>query len=176
MWRCEKGFTLVDTLAAIAVLGFVLAAVLTIQQAAFKVYLNGAHQTEAQQNARSVLERIARDIRETTAAPTAATANSFTFTHPTDGVVTYAVDNANNLTRNGVILIGGVRNINVNLPAFVYWDANEGPLAAPVGTPANIRRVDITLRTGREDLNVVVGSAADRQGEITTSVRFRNLS
>ena len=175
-WRSEKGFTLADTLAAMAVLGLLLASVLTIQQAAFQVYLNGAHQTEAQQNARSVLERIARDIRETTAAPTAAAANSFTFTHPTDGVVTYAVDGANNLTRNGLILIGGVRNVNVNLPVFGYRDANEVVLAAPVGTPANIRRVDITLRTRSEDLNVGTGSAADRQAEITTSARLRNLS
>ena len=172
MWRSETGFTLVETLAATAILGLVLGSILTIQQRAFQVYLKGSHQTEAQQNARSSLERIARDVRQAIAAPTAATANSMTFTHPVDGVITYSVDNANNLTRNGVSLIGGVQNVNANPPVFVYRDAAN----AVTGTLANIRRVDITVRTRSEDLNVVAGSAADGQSEIATSVRLRNLS
>ena len=173
-WRDERGFTLTELLTVLAVLALVLAAVVTIQQGALQAYVTGSNKTEVQQNARVALERMAREIRESTAPLTTATANSITFTHPDDGAITYTIDSlTNNLTRNGVPVTGGVRNLIVSpapLPLFVYRDAND----ATGASAANTRRVDITIQTGSED-TIVAGGIADTWAELTTSVRLRNL-
>lgn len=170
-WRDEKGFTLLEVLVALALLGLVLAAVVTIQQSVTQAFMTSANKTNAQQNARIAVDMMAREIRESTVAITTATANSITFTSPTAGVVTYTVDAANNLTRNGAALIGGVQSVN-----FSYRDNADAVLAAPVGAPSSIRRIDITIRTRTEDPTVVGGSPVDAWAEVTTSVRLRNLS
>jgi hypothetical protein len=56
---------------------------------------------------------------------------------------------------------------------FVYRDANDVALAAPVGTPTDVYRVTITIQTG-DDTGVAAGLAEART-ELTTSVRLRNL-
>ena len=69
----------------------------------------------------------------------------------------------------GSVVIGNVQTL-----AFAYRDVNDAVLAAPVGTPANVFRVDITIQTASED-TVVAGGVADTRSELTTSVRLRNL-
>ena len=176
-WREERGFTLTELLVVLAVLALVLAAVVTIQQGALQAYVTGSNKTEVQQNARVALERIARQIRETTGPLTEATATSLTFTLP-DPVTSLPtavryVLNGTSLNCTGlcddqtvsaapVVVIGGVQALT-----FVYY-----PLDDLVGNP--IGRVDITIQTGSED-TVVAGGIADTRAELTTSVRLRNL-
>jgi type II secretory pathway component PulJ len=172
VWRDERGFTLAELLTAFAMLALVLAGVVIIQQDTLQAYVAGSNKTEVQQNARVALERMAREIRESTAPLTTATANSITFTHPTEGAITYTIDGAKNLTRNGAPIIGGVQNLILSpaLSLFVYRDAND----AAGASAANTRRVDITIQTGSED-TVVAGGITDTRAELTTSVRLRNL-
>jgi prepilin-type N-terminal cleavage/methylation domain-containing protein len=164
----EGGFTLVELLTAFAVLGLVLAAVSGIHQAAQQAYITGDRRAEVQQNARVALERIAHEVREATTV-TAGGASSITLVRPGGAVVTYAVT-AGALTRNDVPLIGGVVALT-----FTYRNAADALLAAPVGAPANIRRVDITIRTRSEDPAMVAGGPYDVRAEVTTSARPRNL-
>jgi hypothetical protein len=185
-WRDERGITLAELLVACAALGLVGAAVVMIHGSVVQTYVVGSNKTEVQQNARVVLERIGRQIRETTTSLTAATATSLSFTLsdpvtgiPTPGVaVTYALA-GNTLTCTGlcddqtvsaqpVTVIGGVKTLT-----FAYRGADDAVLPFPV-TPANVRRVDITVQTGSED-TVVAGGIADTKTELTTSVRLRNL-
>src|SRR5687768_8900740 len=140
----EDGFTLAELLTAFAVLGLVLAAVGGVHQAALQAYLAGDRKVEGQQNVRVALERIAQEIRQATAV-TAGAVNSITLVPPGGAAVTYTV-NAGSVTRNGAIVIGGVAALT-----FAYRDGNDAALAVPVGAPANIRRVDITIRTRSED-------------------------
>jgi len=178
-WRDERGFTLAELLTAFAVLGLVLAAIIAIHQSTLQAYVTGSNKTEARQNARVALERIAREIRQTPTALTAATATSLTLVDQDTGLaVTYALTGdgfnaALTRTTNGVddVVIGRVQALT-----FAYRDVNGNVLGAPVGVPANVSRVDVTIRTATED-TVVAGAVEDltTRAEITTSVRLRNF-
>ena len=174
-WRDARGFTMIELLVMCAILGLALAAVTAVVARGMRQVYIGTHKTEVQQNARVALELMAREIRETTAPLTAATATSITFTHPDAGVVTYTIDANNNLTRNGVAVIGNLRNLLLQpqLSLLVYRDVNDNVLASPVGTPDNVYRVNITIQNG-DDTGLAAGLAEART-EITTSVRLRNL-
>lgn len=176
-WRDERGFTLAELLIVLSMLALVLAAVVTIQQGALQAYVTGSNKTEVQQNARVALERMAREIRQTQTGLTAATATSLIFVDPnTLLTVTYALvvdGDIRTLRRTtneaGTDVIGGVQALT-----FAYRDANDAVLGVPVGTPGNVRRVDITIQTSSED-TIVAGGIADTRAELTTSVRLRNL-
>jgi prepilin-type N-terminal cleavage/methylation domain-containing protein len=175
--RDERGFTLAELLAAFSVLALVLAAATTIHHDVLQAYVVGSNKTEVQQNARVALERIARELRQTPAALTSATGTSLRLRDQDTGLdVTYALAGAlpnQTLTRttNGVadVVIGKVLNL-----LFTYRDVANNVLAVPVGTPASIFRVDITIQTGSEEV-AVAGGVADVGAELTTSVRLRNL-
>jgi prepilin-type N-terminal cleavage/methylation domain-containing protein len=163
----EDGFTLAELLVAFAILALALAAIVGVQQTAQRAYLTGDRKAEVQQNARFALERLADEIRQATAV-TAATASSITFAGPA-GVVTYTL-NQGALTRNDVALIGGVAALT-----FAYHGANDALLGVPVGAPASVRRVDVTIRTRSEDSTLGTTGAYQAYVEVTTSARPRNL-
>ena len=82
----ESGYTLAELLIVMAVLGFVMAAVLGIYQTTQRSYLFAAAGEDAQLSARAVLDRIVSEFRMinsgravSTGAITAATATSITF-------------------------------------------------------------------------------------------------
>jgi prepilin-type N-terminal cleavage/methylation domain-containing protein len=180
IWRCPRGFTLAELLVALAILGLVLAGVVGIQQGALQAYVAGSNRVETQQNARVAVERMSRELREATAI-TVANATTITFTPPDPPApavppapnVTFTL-NGTNLQRTvaggaAEVLIGGVQILT-----FGYRDAAEAQLAVPVGTPSNIRRIDITVQT-RTEQNLQVGGVADTRMHVASSVRMRNL-
>jgi prepilin-type N-terminal cleavage/methylation domain-containing protein len=63
-WGAARGFTLVELLVALGVLGLVMAGVASVLDAGQRAYLWGAARVEAQQSARVALERMARELRE----------------------------------------------------------------------------------------------------------------
>jgi prepilin-type N-terminal cleavage/methylation domain-containing protein len=82
----ESGYTLAELLIVIAVLGFVMAAVLGIYQTTQQSYLFATAGEDAQLTARAVLDRVVSEFRMinngrtvSTGAITAATATSITF-------------------------------------------------------------------------------------------------
>ena len=171
-WRDEHGFTLAELLAAFAVLGLVLVAVVAVQRSAMQTWVTGSNKTEVQQNARVALDRMARAIRETKDPLTVATATSLTVVdQETTLPVTYSLTGGALVrTTNGVdeILIGRVQALT-----FTYRDAADNVLGSPVGTPANVFRVQIAIQTASED--PVSAGVADARAQLTTSVRLRNL-
>jgi prepilin-type N-terminal cleavage/methylation domain-containing protein len=159
----EAGFTMPELLIALAAIGLVLGAVVSVQESGLRSYVTGSNRMETQQNARIALDRIEREIREASAITTAGS-TSITFTAQ-DGVtvVTYALAGGA-LERNGVALVGGVESLT-----FVY----RGPNDAAGATAANTRRIDIAIRTRTEEA-VASGSAGDTKYQTKTSVQLRN--
>jgi type II secretory pathway pseudopilin PulG len=164
IWRDETGFTLADLLVGMALMGLVLAAIVSIQESALRVYVMGSNTLEAQQNARIALERLSREIRETPTGVTVMAAISVTFTDQAGALVTWS-RNGSELQRNGAVVIGGIQDLT-----FTYRDLAN----AVTATPANVRRVDVTIQTRTEE-NVPAGSMADARSLITSSIRLRNL-
>jgi hypothetical protein len=169
--RNERGFSLADLLAGFAALAFVLSGVVTIQQASFSAFLIGTTKIATQQNARVALDRLAREIRESTVALTVAQPTSVAMTHPdVKDTVTYSLVGTDLMRTEGAkaaeVFIAGVQAL-----AFAYFKGDDTSTAnAP-----DVRRVDITIRTRPEDSNVKTGAVHDTRAVISTTVRLRNL-
>jgi hypothetical protein len=170
---------LADLLTALAVIGLVLAATLTVFAQGQRAYTHGAARVEVQQNARIALSRMAREIRQAGAgggslSPIAiAEPSRLVIQHDFDGdglaatrgeTVTW-LRSADVLRRNAgggaQPIINGVRGL-----AFTYLDADGRPTA----TPAAVRIVAITLTIAPE--HTAAGRAT--LTTVATEVRLRN--
>ncbi|MCE5276776.1 MAG: type II secretion system protein [Planctomycetaceae bacterium] len=79
----RRGFTLVEVLLTLAVLGIVLAGVAVALQAALTSYTQNNRIAAVAQTARAVMDRMSREIR--TATNVNSTSTSLTITPPDDG-------------------------------------------------------------------------------------------
>jgi len=60
----QRGFTLIELMLATALLGFVMAGLLSLLTASQSAYARGTNTIDAQQNARVALDRLSKEIRE----------------------------------------------------------------------------------------------------------------
>lgn len=173
------GVTLVDLLAAISVIGLVLAATLTVFAESQRAYTHGAARIETQQSARVALARMAREIRQAghgagAFAPIAvAEPSRLVIQHDLDGdgVVAARGEKITWLLSAGVLrrdagagaqpIVNGVRQLR-----FAYLDG-EG---LPAARPDVIRTITITLATEPEH----PGARGATLATFTTEVRLRN--
>jgi len=170
---------LVDLLAALALLGLVLSATLTILAQGQSAYTRGTARVESQQTARMALARMARELRQAGAGggvlPPIAVAETsrVVIQHDLDGdgvasargeTVTWQLS-AGVLRRNAG---GGAQPIvnGVRALAFSYLDAESRPTTIP----AAVRTVIIALTTEPEH----PGAGGATLTKLTTEVRLRN--
>lgn len=192
--RDARGFTLAELLVVCAILGFMMAALFTLQRSGQQAYLTGASRVEVQQNARLGLDTMISDLRSalpvanTTQIVTAIDANCATGAPPATGggtsigftdengtAVTYTLVGAScstsstgcDLQKNGTTLVGGVQQLQI----WCYNNANPGALNA---TLANIREIRIQIRT-KTERSAQSGSAGDQHAVVEGRVRFRNI-
>jgi prepilin-type N-terminal cleavage/methylation domain-containing protein len=95
--RCQAGFTLVELVTVMAILGLVLAGLTTMFQAGIQAEARASREFQAQQNARLALDRLRRELHCANAisAPNGTAVSSVTVTLPPncpgpDTTVTYA--------------------------------------------------------------------------------------
>jgi hypothetical protein len=160
---------LADLLAALAVVGLVFSATLTVFAQGQRAYVQGAARVESQQNARIALERMAREIRQARSgaglAPVAVAEPSRIVIQQDSGKpITWQLS-VDVLRRNAGAgaqpIINGVRAL-----VFTYLDADGRSTTAP----ADVRAVVITLTTVPEH----PGAGGATQTKLTTEVRLRN--
>lgn len=184
MARGQAGFSLVELLVVLAVLGLVMAGALGLLDAGTRSYALGAARTEAQQAARVALERIARELRQAgydpagvapaaiiAAEPTRLTfqvdANGNGVIDPTSERITYLVRNDGVLRRDAGAgaqpIVEGVRRLE-----FAYVDR----AGLPTADPAAVRAIRVRIETGRAR---VAGPPGTAPGVIMeTEVALRN--
>jgi prepilin-type N-terminal cleavage/methylation domain-containing protein len=186
--RNAHGFTLAELLIVVAVLGFMMGALFTLQQQGQLAYLTGAARVEVQQNARIALDMMVNDLRaaqpvtgsvtrvlssidancNTGTPPTSGGGTSLAFTDQFSKTVTYQISGTD-LQRvyNGTteVLVGGVQGLQI-------WCYNAG--GALDSNLDNIREVLIQIQT-KTERTAQAGSPGDQHAVVEGRVRFRNI-
>jgi len=183
-----RGFTLAELLIVVAVLGFMMGALFTLQRQGQLAYLTGAARVEVQQNARVALDMMVNDLRAAQPVtgsvtrvltsidanctsgppPTGAGGTSLAFTDQFSKTVTYQMSGTD-LQRvyNGTteVLVGGVQRLQI-------WCYNAGGTLD--SNLDNIREVLIQIKTQTER-TAQAGSPGDQHAVVEGRVRFRNI-
>jgi len=182
--RDQRGFTLTELLVVATVLGMILAGVVLIQMQGQQAYLFGSHRVEVQQNNRSALELMVRELRSATSVTAVPSATNLTFVDENGNTIQYQISGAllnRTVTVAGTAtttpLIGGVNSL-----AMTYcsaWDpskttAQNIALPACATTPAQVKLILLQLVTGTED-QVGSGSPGNQSATMETLVRLRNI-
>lgn len=174
MLRDERGFTLAELLVVTAVLGLILAGVVLVQQRGQEAYLFGSHRVEVQQNNRSALELMIRELRSATDVTAIPSATNLTFKNA-DGVTTqYQLSGtALNRTVAGTTtsLIGGVQTLS--MAYFSAWDGVTNTGTATT-TPSAVKLIRIRLVTGTED-QAGPASPGNQHATMESLVQLRNI-
>jgi type IV pilus assembly protein PilW len=161
MARGQAGFSLVEQLVVLAVLGLVMAGALGLLDAGMRGYALGAARTEAQQNARIALERMSRELRQAGYDPSGRVARPIISAEATrlvfqvdangNGVIDATSERITYLLRNDGVLrrdagagaqpiVEGVRQLE-----FAYVDR----AGLPTADPAAVRSIRVRIETGR---------------------------
>lgn len=171
--RDERGFTLTELLVVTAILGMMLAGLVTVQMQGQQAYLIGSHRVEAQQNGRIALELMVRELRSATSVTFIPSATDMTFVDENGNTIRYSLSGAVlNRTLDGVTtpLIGGVVTLNLT-----YFSAYDGSTNTGTTTTDNtlVRLVRVQLVTGTEE-SVASYSASNQRATAEMLVRLRN--
>jgi prepilin-type N-terminal cleavage/methylation domain-containing protein len=171
--RDQRGFTMTELLIVTAILGMMMAGLVTVQMQGQQAYLIGSHRVEAQQNGRIALELMGRELRSAASVTLIPSATDLTFVDKDGNTIRYWLSGALiNRTVAGVTtpLIGGV--VTLNLTYFSDWDGstNTGTVAA---SPTDVTLVRAQLVTGTEE-SVASYSSSNQRATVEMLVRLRN--
>lgn len=171
--RDQRGFTLTELLVVVAILGMMLAGLVTVQMQGQQSYLIGSHRVEAQQNGRIALELMIRELRSATSVTLIPSATDMTFVDENGNTIQYSLSGAViNRTTGGVTtpLIGGV--VTFNLTYFSAYDGSTNT-GTTTGAPGSVRLVRVQLVTGTEE-SVASYSPSNQLATVEMLVRLRN--
>jgi prepilin-type N-terminal cleavage/methylation domain-containing protein len=171
--RDQRGFTLTELLVVMAVLGLVMAGVFVIQQQGMRSYLMGASRVEVQQNARTTLELLVRELRSAQTVTILGGASDITFLDQTGATIRYQlVGTTLNRSVNGTaaVLVGGVQSLTLTYYSAFDGSTNTGTVTA---TPGSVKVIRIAIVTGSER-GASPGSPGDQHATVESTVKLRN--
>jgi len=177
--RDQRGFTLTELLVVVAILGMMLAGIVSVQMQGQQAYLIGSHRVEAQQNGRIALELMVRELRSAQSVTAIPSATDITFvgldsSNPTGPTITirYTLAGAVLNRTSGAVttpLIGGV--VSLNLTYFQYDPSTNAVTTTTDNTKVNLVRVQLV--TGTEE-SVASYSDSNQRATVDMLVRLRN--
>jgi prepilin-type N-terminal cleavage/methylation domain-containing protein len=172
--RDQRGFSLAELLIVIAILGLMLAGLVTVQMQGQQAYLIGSHRVEAQQNGRVALELMVRELRSAQSVTAIPSATNMTFVDENANTIQYQLfGSVINRTTGGVTtpLIGGVVTLNLTYFSAYNGSTNTGTTTAVAGSVTLVR---VQLVTGTEE-SVASYSDSNQRATVEMLVRLRNL-
>ena len=153
------GFSLVELLVVLAVIGFVMAGTLGLLVVGMKSYALGAARVEAQQAARVALERMVKELRAAGYDPTGAGLAAIAESEPTrvafhvdangNGVIDPTRERIVFLLRDGVLRRdagGGAQPIVEGVRRFELSYFDRAGIAT--ADPAQVRSIRVRVETG----------------------------
>ena len=161
----ENGFTLIEVIASMVLMGILVAIVgLGLVQIS-KGYIFAKQNSETVQKAQIAVARIVKELGAATIINSTTTTPSVNYTRPESATSTTSV--TNNITLSGsTVKIGSPGSETTlidNVTAFTlaYVDAAGAAFTPVAATLPNIRRIDVTLR---------VTGADNQTSEFTNSI------
>lgn len=187
----DDGFTLVELLVSIAMFGVIVSLIINARIDQQKQSITQQQAVEMQQNIRSTLYIMTRDIRMAGYDPEGTNGAGISKDlpgSPTEGTLTFSlVDDDDTLKTITYSLIGnqirkdeggGMQLLAENITnlKFEYFDKNRDELTMPIDQADinDIRSIQITVTTST-DPNPLSNSADNNDRTLTTTVKCRNL-
>ena len=170
--RDQRGFTLAELLIVVAILGMMLAGIVSVQMQGQQAYLIGSHRVEAQQNGRIALELMVRELRSATSVTAIPSATDMTFVDENGITIRYWLAGSvinRSTPGNTTPLIGGV--VSFDLTYFQYDTLTNAVTTTTNNTLVNLVR--LRLVTGTEE-SVASYSDSNQRATVEMLVRLRN--
>ena len=173
--RDQRGFTLAELLVVMALTGLILAGVFAIQQQGTNSYLMGAGRVETQQNARTALDLMTRELRTAQSVTALGGPTDITFVDSSGVTVRYQLSGTTLIrTAAGVggVLIGGVVPGSLTFTFYAAFNPVTN-LTPPTAIPGDVRAIRIQLTT-RPERPAGAGSPGDQRATVESTVMLRN--
>ena len=163
----QKGFSLIEMMVVVAVLGVIVLGLVTFFTGGTKSWVSGQYQLTAQRNARQAMDRMVREIREASdiiASSTSSIEINFNTPWSTDMKYSWSGDEWDPILRGANPLINDVQSLN-----FKYFDALDIEVVPTLSdeTASKISKVHI-------DLRIDVDKDSNPDIMLNTNVNLRN--
>jgi prepilin-type N-terminal cleavage/methylation domain-containing protein len=169
----QRGFTLAELLAGLAVMGLVLAGVFTLQRQGTLVYLVGAGRVEAQQNTRLAVEMLSRELRSAQSMTSTANCGSgstdISFVDQDGRAIRYFREDERLRRR-----VDGVTTTLFRGLEFVQFRCYAADGTTTTSTAASVRSIVITVHAEPEDAGSNY-SPTHQRAQAVSRVRLRNV-
>jgi prepilin-type N-terminal cleavage/methylation domain-containing protein len=169
----QGGFSLAELLVVAAVVGILMAGITTLYQQGVQAYVIGSNRVETQQNARVVVELMARELRTARSVTAVTSSTNLTFVNQEGATVQYALSGATlNRTQGGVTraLAGGVESLSIT--CYSAFDVSTGTYTTTT-TPAQVRVVRLDVRTRTEE-TTGGSNATNQHASMQSTVTLRS--
>jgi prepilin-type N-terminal cleavage/methylation domain-containing protein len=168
--RDQRGFSLAELLVVSAVVGVLMAGVVTLYQQGVQAYVAGSNRVETQQNARTSMALMERELRSARSITAVASASDLTFVNQEGQTIRYHLSGTTlNRVQSGVtrVLLGGVEAVTIT--CYSAFDVGTGTYTTTT-TPAQVRVLRLDIRTRTEETAGGTYTASQHAGMQATVV------
>jgi prepilin-type N-terminal cleavage/methylation domain-containing protein len=138
----QRGFSLIELMVVVVILGIIVLGLVTFFTGGVKSWVAGQSQLEAQRNARWVMDRMVREIREADYIENSSTSSYIDFHTPFSGTISYSLLGGSDLKRGSNTMISNVQSLT-----FSYFDNSSNPVdSSEPDKKSKVSKVHIDLQ------------------------------